>query len=163
VPSRSASQASGAGRSDLVIQFIGESMIYVALSMLLALALVELLMPHSTRFSAGHPFRLLAQSPISRRASPGPCCWSGHWPAPIRPSCCPPSRRRGAPSRSGGPIGSQDCASSRHPAVSRPDWVDCVDGRSCTTKPISRRTTACGSIGPSAADRGACAKAFKMK
>src|SRR6202171_4484878 len=39
-------KASGASRSDLVIQFIGESMIYVALSMVLALALVEVLMLH---------------------------------------------------------------------------------------------------------------------
>jgi putative ABC transport system permease protein len=43
-------KASGASRTDLVIQFIGESMIYVALSMVLALALVEVLMPHFNAF-----------------------------------------------------------------------------------------------------------------
>jgi putative ABC transport system permease protein len=43
-------KASGASRTDLIIQFIGESMIYVALSMVLALALVELLMPHFNAF-----------------------------------------------------------------------------------------------------------------
>jgi putative ABC transport system permease protein len=42
-------KACGASRKNLVIQFIGESMIFVALSMVLALALVELLMP---RFNA---------------------------------------------------------------------------------------------------------------
>jgi putative ABC transport system permease protein len=43
-------KASGATRTDLVIQFIGESMIYVTLSMVLALALVEVLMPHFNAF-----------------------------------------------------------------------------------------------------------------
>ena len=43
-------KACGASRADLVIQFIGESMIYVALSMLLALALVEVLMPRFNAF-----------------------------------------------------------------------------------------------------------------
>jgi putative ABC transport system permease protein len=43
-------KAAGASRTDLVIQFIGESMIYVALSMVLALALVEVLMPHFNAF-----------------------------------------------------------------------------------------------------------------
>jgi putative ABC transport system permease protein len=43
-------KASGASRTDLVIQFIGESMIYVALSMVLALALVEVLMPYFNAF-----------------------------------------------------------------------------------------------------------------
>ena len=43
-------KASGASRTDLVIQFIGESMIYVALSMVLALALVEVLMPRFNGF-----------------------------------------------------------------------------------------------------------------
>jgi putative ABC transport system permease protein len=43
-------KASGATRTDLVIQFIGESMIYVTLSMVLALALVEVLMPRFNAF-----------------------------------------------------------------------------------------------------------------
>ena len=43
-------KASGASRKDLVIQFIGESLIYVALSMVLALALVEVLMPRFNAF-----------------------------------------------------------------------------------------------------------------
>jgi putative ABC transport system permease protein len=43
-------KASGASRTDLVIQFIGESTIYVTLSMVLALALVELLMPYFNAF-----------------------------------------------------------------------------------------------------------------
>jgi putative ABC transport system permease protein len=43
-------KASGASRTDLVIQFVGESMIYVALSMVLALALVEVLMPRFNAF-----------------------------------------------------------------------------------------------------------------
>src|ERR1700682_945366 len=43
-------KASGASRTDLVVQFIGESTIYVALSMVLALALVEVLMPHFNAF-----------------------------------------------------------------------------------------------------------------
>jgi putative ABC transport system permease protein len=43
-------KASGASRTDLVIQFIGESMIYVALSMVLALALVEVLTPYFNAF-----------------------------------------------------------------------------------------------------------------
>jgi len=43
-------KASGASRTDLVIQFIGESLIYVALSMVLALALVEVLMPRFNAF-----------------------------------------------------------------------------------------------------------------
>jgi putative ABC transport system permease protein len=43
-------KAAGASRTDLVIQFIGESMIYVALSMVLALALVEVVMPHFNAF-----------------------------------------------------------------------------------------------------------------
>jgi putative ABC transport system permease protein len=43
-------KAAGASRTDLVIQFIGESMIYVALSMVLALALVEVLMPQFNAF-----------------------------------------------------------------------------------------------------------------
>jgi putative ABC transport system permease protein len=43
-------KAAGASRTDLVIQFIGESMIYVALSMVLALALVEVLMPQYNAF-----------------------------------------------------------------------------------------------------------------
>jgi putative ABC transport system permease protein len=38
-------KASGAGRHDLVRQFIGESLLYVALGMLLALAAVELILP----------------------------------------------------------------------------------------------------------------------
>jgi putative ABC transport system permease protein len=43
-------KASGASRTDLVIQFIGESTIYVTLSMVLALALVEVLMPQFNAF-----------------------------------------------------------------------------------------------------------------
>ncbi len=43
-------KAAGATRSDLVIQFVGESTIYVALSMVLALALVEVLMPQFNAF-----------------------------------------------------------------------------------------------------------------
>jgi putative ABC transport system permease protein len=43
-------KAAGASRTDLVIQFIGESIIYVALSMVLALALVEVLMPYFNAF-----------------------------------------------------------------------------------------------------------------
>jgi putative ABC transport system permease protein len=43
-------KAAGARRTDLVIQFIGESMIYVALSMVLAVALVEVLMRYFNAF-----------------------------------------------------------------------------------------------------------------
>lgn len=39
-------KAAGASRGDLMLQFIGESLIYVALAMLLAIAACELLMPH---------------------------------------------------------------------------------------------------------------------
>jgi len=42
-------KASGATRTNLIIQFIGESVVYVTLSMVLALALVEVLLP---RFNA---------------------------------------------------------------------------------------------------------------
>jgi putative ABC transport system permease protein len=38
-------KAAGASRRDLVLQFLGEALIYVALSMLLAVALAELLLP----------------------------------------------------------------------------------------------------------------------
>jgi putative ABC transport system permease protein len=39
-------KASGAGRAQLIIQFVGESLIYVIASTLLAVSLVELLLPH---------------------------------------------------------------------------------------------------------------------
>jgi putative ABC transport system permease protein len=43
-------KAAGASRGNLVIQFVGEAMLYVALSMIVALALVELLLPVMNAF-----------------------------------------------------------------------------------------------------------------
>ena len=43
-------KAAGAGRFDLTVQFIGEALIYVALSMLLALMLAELALPYVNAF-----------------------------------------------------------------------------------------------------------------
>jgi putative ABC transport system permease protein len=43
-------KASGAGRGTLIVQFLGESLLYTAVAMLVALSLVEWLLPHVNAF-----------------------------------------------------------------------------------------------------------------
>jgi len=101
-------KASGASRTDLVIQFIGESMIYVALSMVLALALVEVLMPYSTLFWAGRILFDYWRSPDLAMSIAGAVLLvgtlAGAYPAVVLSAFPPAWVLR---NRSGGPIGSQ--------------------------------------------------------
>ena len=101
-------KASGASRTDLVIQFIGESMIYVALSMVLALALVEVLMPYFNAF-LGRTIVFdywrspdLAMSIVCAVLLVGTL--AGAYPAVVLSAFPPAWVLR---NRSGGPIGSQ--------------------------------------------------------
>jgi len=101
-------KAAGAGRTDLVIQFIGESMIYVALSMVLALALVEVLMPHFNAFLGRTIVFDYWRSPDLAMSIVGAVllvgALAGAYPAVVLSAFPPAWVLR---SRSGGPIGSQ--------------------------------------------------------
>jgi len=101
-------KAAGAGRTDLVIQFIGESMIYVALSMVLALALVEVLMPHFNAFLGRTIVFDYWRSPDLAMSIAGAVLLvgtlAGAYPAVVLSAFPPAWVLR---SRSGGPIGSQ--------------------------------------------------------
>jgi putative ABC transport system permease protein len=101
-------KASGASRTDLVIQFIGESMIYVALSMVLALALVEVLMPQFNAFLGRTILFDYWRNPDLAAGIAGAVLvvgtLAGVYPAVVL-SAFPPAWVLS--SRSGGPIGSQ--------------------------------------------------------
>jgi putative ABC transport system permease protein len=101
-------KAAGASRTDLVIQFIGESMIYVALSMVLALALVEVLMPHFNAFLGRTIVFDYWRSPDLAASIVGAVLLvgtlAGAYPAVVLSAFPPAWVLR---SRSGGPIGSQ--------------------------------------------------------
>jgi putative ABC transport system permease protein len=101
-------KAAGASRTDLVIQFIGESMIYVALSMVLALALVEVLMPHFNAFLGRTILFDYWRSPDLAISIAGAVLLvgtlAGAYPAAVLSSFPPAWVLR---SRSGGPTGSQ--------------------------------------------------------
>jgi putative ABC transport system permease protein len=101
-------KAAGASRTDLVIQFIGESMIYVALSMLLALALVEVLMPHFNAFLGRTILFDYWRSPDLAMSIAGAVLLvgtlAGAYPAVVLSAFPPAWVLR---NRSGGPIGSQ--------------------------------------------------------
>jgi putative ABC transport system permease protein len=101
-------KASGASRTDLMIQFIGESMIYVALSMLLALALVEVLMPRFNAFLGRTILFDYWRSPALAASIAGAVllvgALAGAYPAFVLSAFPPAWVLR---SRSGGPSGSQ--------------------------------------------------------
>jgi putative ABC transport system permease protein len=101
-------KAAGASRTDLVIQFIGESMIYVALSMVLALALVEVLMPHFNAFLGRTILFDYWRSPDLAASIAGAVLLvgtlAGAYPAIVLSAFPPAWVLR---SRSGGPAGSQ--------------------------------------------------------
>jgi putative ABC transport system permease protein len=101
-------KASGASRTDLVTQFIGESMIYVALSMVLALALVEVLMPYFNAFLGRTILFDYWRSPDLAASIVGAVLLvgtlAGAYPAMVL-SVFPPAWA--LRSRSGGPSGSQ--------------------------------------------------------
>jgi putative ABC transport system permease protein len=101
-------KAAGASRTDLVIQFIGESMIYVALSMVLALALVEILIPHFNAFLGRTILFDYWRSPDLAASIAGAVLLvgtlAGAYPAVVLSAFPPAWVLR---SRSGGPIGSQ--------------------------------------------------------
>src|SRR5258706_9050214 len=100
-------KAAGASRTDLVIQFIGESMIYVALSMVLALALVEVLMPYFNAFLGRTILFDYWRSPDLAMSIAGAVLLvgtlAGAYPAVVLSAFPPAGVRR---SRSGGPFGS---------------------------------------------------------
>jgi len=86
-------KASGASRTALVIQFIGESMIYVALSMVLALALSKCWMPYFNAFSGpDDPVRLLASPDLAMSIAGAVLCraLAGAYPAVVL-SAFPPA------------------------------------------------------------------------
>ncbi|HWY94443.1 MAG TPA: ABC transporter permease [Steroidobacteraceae bacterium] len=101
-------KASGASRTDLVIQFIGESMIYVALSMVLALALVEVSMPYFNAFLGRTILFEYWRSPDLAISIVGAVLLvgtlAGAYPAVVLSAFPPAWVLR---SRSGGPSGSQ--------------------------------------------------------
>jgi putative ABC transport system permease protein len=101
-------KASGASRTDLIVQFIGESMIYVALSMVLALALVEVLMPRFNAFLGRTILFDYWRSPDLAAGIAGAVLLvgtlAGTYPALVLSAFPPAWVLR---SRSGGPSGSQ--------------------------------------------------------
>ena len=77
----------GANRRQLIIQFLGESMLIAGIAMLLALALVELLLPAFAAFlDADLAHRLFRRGRHAAAGRSAWSCWSAPPAASIRPS-----------------------------------------------------------------------------
>jgi len=155
-------KASGASRTDLVIQFIGESMIYVALSMVLALALVEVLMPYFNAFLGRTILFATGGVLTSRWHRRGRVVGRDTGRRLSGRSCCRLSHRRGCSGIAPAVLSvRKDAGGSRHPAVRDPDWVDRVDGSSVSTNQFRDARELELDKDQVLLIRGACAKAFK--
>ena len=80
----------GATRRQLVIQFLGESVLMALLALVLALAVVEVLLPSFDQFLGGRSAStMLADWPVLAGAVAHRPGFRPVWAASIRPWCCP--------------------------------------------------------------------------